>query len=129
MLKFYYVHYTTYYKGKKVSQTTARALCEESKVNNFRKKVTWENLTDIWEELGSQACGFTIWNMKKGRRLSFFSDTLPWQEPKEWKHADPQVEIECRWSERPVSIQDILKWHDSEKAIQYLNERNLKIKG
>lgn len=129
MLKFYYVHYTTYYKGKKVSQTTARALCEESKVNNFRKKVTWENLTDIWEELGGQACGFTIWNMKKGRQLSFHSDTLPWQEPKEWKHTDPQVEIECRWSERQVSIQNVLDWHDAEKAVQYLNERNLKIKG
>jgi hypothetical protein len=27
-----------------------------------------------------------------------------------------------------VSIQDVLKWYDSEKAIQYLNERNLKIR-
>jgi hypothetical protein len=27
-----------------------------------------------------------------------------------------------------MSIEDVLKWHDAEKAIQYLNERNLKIK-
>ena len=47
MLKFYYIHYTTYYKGPEVGWATARTLCEESKVENFRKKVTWENLADI----------------------------------------------------------------------------------
>lgn len=125
MLKFYYVHYTTYYKGREVGCSTARALCEESKVKNFRKKVTWENLADIREELDC-SYNFTIWNMKKGRQLSF-DNTWPWQEPKEWKHPDPQVEIECRWVERQVSIQDILDWHDSERAKQYLNERNIKI--
>ena len=126
MLKFYYVHYTTYYKGERVGHSTASALCEESEVKNFRKKVTWENLADIWEELGG-CCNFLIYNMKKGRQLSFV-DTWPWQEPKEWECTDPQVEIECCWSERQVSIQDVMEWYDSEKAIQYLNERNLKIK-
>ena len=126
MLKFYCIHYTTYYKGKEVSYTTARALCEETEVDNWRIKVTWDNLTELWEKIGGLACGFSIWNMKKGRQLSF-ANTWPWQEPKEWKHSDPQIEIECCWSERQVSIQDVLEWHDFEKAIQYLNERNLKI--
>ena len=125
MLKFYYIHYTTYYKGREAGRCTARVLCEESQAENFRKKVTWENLSDIWEELGC-CCNFSIWKMKRGRQLSF-DNTWPWQEPKEWKHADPQVEIECHWSERQVSIQDILEWHDSEKAMQYLNERKIKI--
>lgn len=127
MFKFYYIHYTTYYKGREVGRCTARALCEESQVKNFRKKVTWENLSNILEDLG--CCrNFSVWNMKRGRQISF-DNTWPWQEPKEWKHADPQVEIECRWSERQVSIQDILKWPDSEKAMQYLNERKIKIGG
>lgn len=128
MLKFYYIYYTTYYKGRKIGCTTAYTLCEESEVNNFRKKVTWENLADIWEELGRHACNFSIWNRKKGRQISFY-ETCPFEEPKEWKHADPQIEIECRWSERQVSIKYIMEWHDCEKAIQYLNERNLKIRG
>ena len=127
MLKFYCIRYTTYYKGKEVSYTTARALCEETEIDNWRIKVTWDNLTELLERIGGQACGFSIWNMKKGRQLSF-ANTWPWQEPKEWKHADPQVEIECYWSERQVSIQEVLKWYDSEKAIRYLNERNLKIR-
>ena len=127
MLKFYYIRYITYYKGREVGQSTARILCEEFKVENFRKKVTWENLSDTWEELGC-CCNFSIWNMKRGRQLSF-DNTWPWQEPKEWKHADPRVEIECRWSERQVSIQDILEWPDSEKAMQYLNERKINIGG
>ena len=125
MLKFYYIYYTTYYKGRKVGCTTAQALCEESEVKNFHKKVTWENLASICEEVGG-CCNFFIWNMKKGRQISF-GNTWPWQEPKEWKHTDPQVEIECCWSERQVSIQDIMDWHDSEKVMQYLNERKIKI--
>ena len=126
MLKFYYIHYTTYHKGKEVAHRTAHCLCDESKVDNWRVKVTWDNLAELWEQIGSLYCGFTIWNFKRGRLLSF-PDSWPWQEPKEWKHADPQIEIECRWSERKVSIQDVMEWHDSEKAMQYLAERNLRI--
>lgn len=126
MLKFYYIHYTTYYKGKEVAHRTAYCLCDESKVDNWRVKVTWDNLAELWEQIGGLGCGFTIWNFKRGRQLSF-PDTWPWQEPKEWKHTDPQVEIECHWSERKVSIQDVMEWNDSEKAMQYLAERNLRI--
>ena len=122
MLKFYCIHYTTYYKGKEIAHRIAHCLCDESKVDNWRVKVTWDNLTELWERIGGLSCGFTIWNMKRGRQLSF-SNTWPWQEPKEWKHADPQIEIECYWSERKVSIQDVMEWHDSEKAMQYLKER------
>lgn len=125
MLKFYYVHYTTYYKGREVGYSTAYALCNETEIDNYRVKVTWDNLNEVIKKNGL-SCGFSIWNMKKGRQISF-SDTWSWQEPKEWKHADPQIEIECRWSERKVSIQEVLEWHDSEKALQYLNERNLRI--
>ena len=123
MLKFYYIRYITYYKGKEVGRTTGRTLCEESEAKNFRMKVTWENLTDIWEALGGSGCNFSMWNMKKGRQISF-DNTWPWQEPKEWKHADPQIEIECQWTERQVSLQDIMEWYDSEKAMKYLRERN-----
>ena len=44
MLKFYYDHYTTYYNGQEVGWSINHALCEESKVKNFRKKVTWGKL-------------------------------------------------------------------------------------
>lgn len=126
MLKFYCIHYTTYYKDKEIACRTATHLCDESEVDNWRVKVTWDNLAELWEQIGGFHCGFTIWNFKRGRQLSF-AESWPWQEPKEWKHADPQVEIECCWSERKVSIHDVMKWHDSEKAMQYLAERNLRI--
>lgn len=124
MLKFYYIHYTTYYRGKEVAYRTVHCLCDESKVDNWRVKVTWDNLVELWERVGGLCCGFSIWNLKRGRQLSF-ANTWPWQEPKEWKHADPQIEIECCWSERQVSIRDVMEWHDSEKAMQYLKERGM----
>lgn len=126
MLKFYCIHYATYYKGKEVAHRIAHCLCDESKVDNWRVKVTWDNLAELQKQIGDLSFGFTIWNFKRGRQLSF-PDSWPWQEPKEWKHTDPQVEIDCRWSERKVSIQDVMEWHDSEKAMQYLAERNLRI--
>lgn len=128
MLKFYCIHYTTYYKGKEVAYNTARCLCDESKIDNYRVKVTWDNLMELWRKIGGLACGFAIWNMKRGRQLSF-PNTWPWQEPKEWKHADPQVEIECYWSECKMSIQEVMEWYDSEKAMQYLEEHRLMIGG
>jgi hypothetical protein len=48
---------------------------------------------------------------------------------KEWKtKLDIMVKVEYKDISSSMSLEDILKWHDAEKAIQYLNERNLKIK-
>jgi hypothetical protein len=126
MLKYYVIHYTTYWHGKDMGTCIARTICDEGEVNNFRKKVTWENLANIVEEVGGLACNFSIWNMKKGRQISF-RNTWPWQEPKEWKGKDLDIEIQAEWVERELSIKEAMEWHNATVAIQYLNERNLRI--
>ena len=47
---------------------------------------------------------------------------------KEWKEKEIDIEIKYEYKEVDhVSINDVLKWSNIEKAIQYLNERGLTI--
>ena len=129
MLKFYTIYYTTYHNGTEITTKSAQTLCDESQVEEWRKTFTWENLTDLYHEIDGLACGFNIWNFKKGRIVSFYNGSLfgDRADIKEWKHKDLNIEVECKWYEWSPSIAKILEWHDGEKAIQYLNERNLRI--
>ena len=126
MLKYYCIYYTTYWHGKEIGTRTARTICDESKVENWRVRFTWENLTELYHEIGLGCCSFGIYNMRKGRQISF-DNTWPWQEPKEWKDKELDIEVQAKWVEREVSINEILNWHNSAVAIQYLNERNLRV--
>ena len=45
---------------------------------------------------------------------------------KEWKE-ELNIRIETTYKEFSPCIADVLKWHDIENAIAYLNERGLKI--
>lgn len=126
MLKYYVIHYTTYWHGKDMGTCIARTICDESKVDNWRVRFTWENLTELYQEIGLGCCSFNIFNMRKGRQVSFRT-TWPWQEPKEWNGKELDIEVQAEWVERELSIQEAMEWHNASVAIQYLNERNLRI--
>lgn len=131
MMKFYTIYYMTYHNGKRVDFKTGQILCDESKVDNWRVKFTWENLTELYEKIGCHCC-FNIWDFKRGRLVSFFNDdnVLPWSKDfhhdvKEWKTPDLDIEVECEWVERHPSLDQIFEWHDGEKAMKYLLERGI----
>ena len=65
--------------------------------------------------------------MRKGRQISF-RNTWPWQEPKEWKGKELDIEVQVEWFESELSLQEVMEWYDASVAIQYLNERNLRIR-
>ena len=37
------------------------------------------------------------------------------------------IVVSTTWTERPASLQDIMKWHEGEKAIQWLKDRGLSV--
>ena len=127
MLKYYTIHYTTYWHGKDMGTCIAHTICDESKVDNRRIKFTWENLTELYHKIGFGCCSFGIYNMRKGRQISF-RNTWPWQEPKEWKGKELDIEVQVEWFESELSLQEVMEWYDASVAIQYLNERNLRIR-
>lgn len=130
MLKFYKCYVTTYCDGKKVgTKDCGTCVEEEGKVQNQTEKLTWENITEKYQKEGI-CYNFTILNLKKGRKILFLNDIYEkyFRSIKEWKQKELNIEIEYEYRENKyVSINDVLKLHNVEKAIQYLNERGLTI--
>ena len=131
MLKFYSIAYKTYNNGTYIDTHYATTLKEESEIKNDLVFINWDNLSEMYHKY-NLSLPFNIWNFKKGRLVSFFVDNpfkKNFRDVKEWKtKLDITVKIEYTDVSNSMSIEDVLKWHDAEKAIQYLNERNLKIK-
>ena len=131
MLKFYSIAYKTYNNGTYIGTDYATTLKEESETKNDLVFINWDNLSEMYHKY-SLSLPFNIWNFKRGRLVSFFVDNpfkKNFRDVKEWKtKLDIMVKIEYTDISNSMSIDEVLKWHDAEKAIQYLNERNLKIK-
>lgn len=131
MLKFYKVIYKVYNNGSLVGTCCGQTITDENNVKKDFVFVNWENLSEIYHKYGG-ILPFNIWNFKKGRRISFFNGNpfkKDFQDIKEWKEKKLDIMISISYEDisKNISIQKILSWHDTEKAIQYLNERNLKI--
>lgn len=124
-MKFYYVYNTTYHNDTKIGTCIGKILVNE--VPKAKTTIlTWNNLEENYRKNGL-SYKFNIWNCKKGRRVSFFLDTLFCEKDvKEWKE-ELNIRIETTYKEFSPCIADVLKWHDIENAIAYLNERGLKI--
>lgn len=131
MLEFYTLSLETYHNGQRVGRDSSTMLIDKSEAPDFDcvTDLNWENLDFVYP-----ACGlmlpFNIWNTKKGRIVSFFNcalfDRNTW-DIKEWK---TPLNITLKSSARKrsnVSIAEVLKWHDADKAIQYLKEKGLTI--
>ena len=131
MLKFYSIAYKTYNNGTYIDTHYATTLKEESEIKNDLVFINWDNLSEMYHKY-NLSLPFNIWNFKKGRLVSFFVDNpfkKNFRDVKEWNTSlDITVKIDYIDVSNSMSIEDVLKWHDAEKAIQYLNERNLKIK-
>ena len=131
MLKFYSIAYKTYNNGTYIDTHYATTLKEESETKNDLVFINWDNLSEMYHKY-NLSLPFNIWNFRKGRLVSFFVDNpfkKNFRDVKEWKtKLNITVKIEYTDVSNSMSIEDVLKWHDAEKAIQYLNERNLKIK-
>lgn len=130
MLKYYRVYVKTYRKNELMGTDSYDLIEEEGKLIEEKEiKVTWDNLSDIYEELGVFP-PFELYRFKKGRLISFFNFSLfkkiTW-DIREWKYPDPNLTIKLEVKEKKVSISEILKWHNADEAIQYLTERGLSV--
>lgn len=129
MLQFYHQYLETYRNGELMQKRHSLILIEEEKESshNYSFNLTWNNLDDFYHDFGFYL-PFNIWNFNKGRRISFFNfsffNSNTW-DIKEWKTKDLNIVAKFSTKKATVSLSEILKWHDSDKAIQYLKERGL----
>lgn len=130
MLKFYELFVTTYCDKKKVGMRyCGTCIEEEGEVQNHTEKLTWKNVTEKYQKEGP-CYKFAILNLKKGRKICFLGDfgEKYFHSIKEWKQKELNIEIEYEYREnKHISIDDVLKFHNVEKAIRYLNERGLTV--
>lgn len=126
MINYYFVYYITKLNGETIHTERGICMCEPQEISEKFININWHNLVDFYREYGPM-CGFNVWNTKKGRRISL--SNKPFHDRKEWKHPNTGLTFEIAYRVYEPSIQTILNWHDQRKAIQYLNERNLRIGG
>ena len=124
MLKYYLVCYSTLYNGQVINNSIGRVILDETAATETQHiPITWENLDEINNKYGL-SCAFNIWNCRKGRKIEFFS----WRSAiKEWKTADFNLELRISYTPYNAPIEDIMKYWEGDKAIQYLAERGLKV--
>lgn len=126
-MKFYHTYATTYHHGKEIGTTVGKMLTDQ-KVDTEVYNITWDNISEMYQKLGLE-CSFNVWNLKKGRRVSFFTENIiprkHERDVKEWKEKDLDIVVKITYSEWKPSIEQVLKWHDTEKAIAYLKEKGL----
>lgn len=127
MLHYYRVLYTTYNNGVKVGNTSGFVIADENEIKEKTIPITWENLKEVYYNFGLEL-PFNIWDFKRGRVISFFEGCLTdknRRDIKEWKTPELNMKLVITYEVIPCSLNDILNYWDSEKAIQYLRERNL----
>lgn len=127
MLHYYRVLFTTYNNGVKVGRTDDFIIADESEVKEKTIPITWENLEEVYYNYGPNF-PFNYWNFKHGRIISFFEGGLTdknRRDIKEWKTPVLDMKLVVTYEVWRCSLNDIINYWDSEKAIQYLRERNL----
>ena len=124
MLTYYLVCYSTLYNGQVINNSIGHAILDETTSTETQHiPITWENLNAIYNKYGL-SCAFNIWNCRKGRKIEFFS----WRSAiKEWKTTDFNLELRISYTPYNAPIEDIMKYWEGDKAIQYLVERGLKV--
>jgi len=131
MLEFYTLSFETYHNDKFMGGDSTTILIDEDSAPdlNCSTDLDWENLDFVYPTCGMML-PFSIYRSnKKGRVISWYNCSLfnrnTW-DIKEWK-APLNVTIKSSTRKRNMSIAEVLKWHDADKAIQYLKEKGLTI--
>ena len=127
MLHYYRVLYTTYNNGVKVGNTSGFTIADESEVKEETIPITWENLEEVYYDYGLEL-PFNYYNSKRGRVISFFSGAFCDKNRRdihERKTPVLDMKLVITYETFPCSLNTIINYWNSEKAIQYLRERNL----
>lgn len=128
-MKFYDHYATIYHNGVEITTHKCGTVLTDDIPENKTDELTWDNLNEYHYHNGL-AYSFNVWNRKKGRLVSFWNGSFfnkDTRDIKEWK-SPLNITVKHKYTEKlGVSIDYVLKWYDADKAIQYLNERGLKI--
>lgn len=94
-MEFYNVITKTINKGQCIGCSYGTVLLEEEPENKI-EKISWENLKKQYAKHGIDL-SFNVWNLKKGRVVSFFIDKMTPFFLKEWGKRYKRMERTFRY--------------------------------
>lgn len=127
MLHYYRVLFTTYNNGVKVGNTSGFIIADENEIKEKTIPITWENLEEVSHDYGLRL-SFTYRELKRGRVISFFNGAFRDKNRHnihERKTPVLDMKLVITYEVWRCSLNNIINYWDSDKAIQYLRERNL----
>lgn len=91
------------------------------------KKYTWADLKKEHILVGSEGKQLASYQSRRNKGRLRFKNVCEWEEQifKEEKETDLTITLCYFWEETKCSLNTILSYRDSEKAIQYLIERGI----
>lgn len=127
MLHYYRVLFTTYSNGVKIGTINAFTIADENEIKEETIPITWKNLEEVSHDYGLNL-SFTYREFKRGRVIRFSNKTFCDKKHRkiyEWKTPVLDMKLVITYKVELCSLNNILNYWDSDKAIQYLRERNL----
>lgn len=123
-MKAFYGWARIYYNNKCLDIVPLDLRLDDEIPRNHEVGGSW----DLLEEYFNKGCTYNITvekNRKGFRRFACWDDCFPIAFEKKQKNID--ISFHFVYEEAHPSIQDILNYHDGEKAIKYLTERDLTV--
>lgn len=122
MLNYYNIYYKTLDKNGDCFWTTVRNIIdyEENIKDKELIKITWDNVEEIYQKY-YYCLPFEIWKIKKGIKLLFYDDIIP---KCSWKKLYKlNISLLITTEIDTPSLKELLEYNNSDKAIQYITER------
>lgn len=106
----YCVRYKFFVENKEILCRTSRTIA--SNPQNIKKELTWDNIDEA-------NCIIDIINRNKKGKIIYAGTYVI----KQWKLPDSHFRFEIIFEKIKMSLQEILDYYDSDRAIAYLKER------
>ena len=121
-MEFYNVRYETYRNGELYYQSNVARVIADEVMEDEIIPISWDNVEEVYFQYGI-ILPFTLCRKDKGLVVYYFDDGLFGKKVKSWKTADLDLELRVVYDQYTPSINEVLNWHDGEKASQYLKEK------
>lgn len=124
-MKYYVGVWAIYNNGECIDSGFLGHCLTDNQKKTTTYNITWENLDKVYQEIGFGGCGFSYWNLKKGRVISFFNGhpfNKNKRDIKEWKTKELNLSLVFEWHEINPTMEMLFKM-DADKVQKFLKER------
>lgn len=121
-MEFYNVRYKVYRNGELYDQSSPARLLVDKPMEDKIIPISWDNIEEVYSDYGL-CLPFYLYHKDNGLVVHYYGDGFFGKKVKSWKTADLGLELRVVYTQYTPSINEVLNWHDGERASQYLKEK------